>query len=104
MIFKVFAFLKLWVEEIHNPNLLSAVELENLLQIKGNYFSPRKQVGYNLLLLLLLLESASKVEMLSTATSMTLLKEVGKDIVKALVVELLHTLLALTLFVLTNAF
>ena len=104
MIFKVFAFLKLWVEEIHNPNLLSAVELENLLQIKGNYFSPHKQVGYNLLLLLLLLESASKVEMLSTATSMTLLKEVGKYIVKALVVELLPTLLALTLFVLTNAF
>jgi len=105
LIFKVFAFLKLGIEEIHNPNLLSAVELEDLLQIKLNYFRPCKQVGYHLLLLLLLLmESASKVEMMSTATTMTLLKEVGKDIVEALVVELLPTLLTLTLFVLTNAF
>ena len=28
-VFKLFAFLKLWVEEVHDPNLLPSVELEH---------------------------------------------------------------------------
>ena len=84
-VFKLFALLKLWVEEVHDPNLLSSVELEHRTQIQRDHICVLKKI-WNFLLLLLLSASTTtllevEMEALTTTSSAATAKELSEEIV-----------------------
>ena len=56
LVFEVFAFFKLGVEEVDDPDLLSTIELEHLAKVELNHIRGLEQKWNNFWLLLLLVE------------------------------------------------
>mmetsp|Transcript_47943 Transcript_47943/g.63456 ORF Transcript_47943/g.63456 Transcript_47943/m.63456 type:complete len:456 (-) Transcript_47943:139-1506(-) len=113
LLLEFFALLQLRVEEVDDPDFLSAVELEHLAQIKLDDIRVLEQVGDRLLSLLLLVEvlvttaTLLEVEVTTATTAATATaEEVSEDVIKVHILEVLMaaTSTATLLLVLAHAF
>eukprot|EP00354_Favella_ehrenbergii_P003941 CAMPEP_0170460456 /NCGR_PEP_ID=MMETSP0123-20130129/6803_1 /TAXON_ID=182087 /ORGANISM="Favella ehrenbergii, Strain Fehren 1" /LENGTH=399 /DNA_ID=CAMNT_0010725377 /DNA_START=252 /DNA_END=1448 /DNA_ORIENTATION=+ len=115
LLLEFFALLQLRVEEVDDPDFLSAVELEHLAQVKLDDIRVLEQVGDRLLSLLLLVEvlvttaTLLEVEVTTTTTAATATataEEVSEDVIKVHILEVLMaaTSTATLLLVLAHAF
>lgn len=91
---KRLALFQLGVEEVQNPNLLSAVELENGAQVKLVDIGVLKEIGNDFFLLLLMV-SAKAAAKASTTASEVLREDVIEVEVGATATALTATLLVL---------